>query len=383
MGALALVRRADLSADRRVNVVVLAVVGITLLTGLYCVAVQGELEMLGLALVFLTLGCMVAFPWGIRGQLSLAAAAVFTYVLAVVGGARYATPLSLHVVGLGLAIGFTVLGAYLAERSHLKLSRRDAELKRTNVELERASRLKSEFVSTMSHELRTPLNVIIGYLDLLGDGAFGALATEQLDPVGRAARSARELFELITATLDLSRIDAGIFSLRLNPVSVPELVGELAVEARDLPLRPRVTIAWETESSLRPLETDRRMLKLVLRNLLGNALKFTEEGSVTIRAREVDEGVELAVIDTGMGVPADATEKIFEPFQQLEAPAGTPSGVGLGLHIVRRLVGLLGGRIRVESEVGRGSTFRVWLPYARQPTERPVYTPDSTRAAAP
>jgi signal transduction histidine kinase len=269
-----------------------------------------------------------------------------------------------------LALGFTVLGARLAEKSHLSLLRRDAGLKRTNEELARASQLKSEFLSTMSHELRTPLNVIIGYLDLLEDGAFGALAVEQSDPVQRAGCSARSLFELITATLDLSRIDAGVFSLDLRPVDLRELLGALVVGAGELPIGPGVDLRWDIEPELDSLETDQRMLNLVLRNLVGNALKFTEHGSVVITARRQRGGVEFLVSDTGIGISLEAQAKIFEPFHQVARPeTENAGGVGLGLHIVCRLVSLLGGDLGVESVPGEGATFRVWLPRSRRPND--------------
>lgn len=382
--ALWFARRRRLPPERRIAVVVGAVAAIALLVAVYHVVVDGELEVLALALVFVTLGSMVVFPWGVAGQLVVSLAGLAAYVGAVVAGVGNVTPLGANFLGLGLALGFTVVGARLAEKSHQSLLLRDAELKRTNEELERASQLKSEFLSTMSHELRTPLNVIIGYLDLLEDGAFGALAVPQKEPVQRAGRSARDLFELITATLDLSRIDAGVFSLDWRPVELPGLVGALVVGARDLPMHPGVELRWHVEPGLETLETDQRMLRLILRNLVGNALKFTEEGHVTITAERRGDGVEFAVRDTGVGIPPEDRSKIFEPFHQLDgADGGEATGVGLGLHIVRRLVSLLGGDIELESEVGEGTTFRVWLPYHRRP---PVpaelrVTPSSEEAA--
>lgn len=369
--ALVIARRRRLPPERRIAVVVLAVAAIALCVGAYHVIVDGELEVLALGLVFVTLGSMVVFPWGVGGQIIVSLAGLVAYVGAVAAGVGNVTPLGANFLGLGLALGFTVLGARLAEKSHMSLLLRDAELKRTNEELERASQLKSEFLSTMSHELRTPLNVIIGYLDLLEDGAFGALAEPQQSPVRRAGRSARELFELITATLDLSRIDAGVFSLDLRPVDLRELLASLVVGARDLPMHPGVELRWDVAAGLEDLETDQRMLRLILRNLIGNALKFTHEGAVSISVRHRGDGVEFSVADTGVGIPAEAQHKIFEPFHQIDGlPGGEPSGVGLGLHIVRRLVSLLGGEIGLESAVGEGATFRVWLPSERRPPGR-------------
>lgn len=268
LGALALLRSPIPPPRRRVRVAALAVCVLALLVASYHVAVGGELEVLALALLFLALGSMVTFPWGTRAQALVAVTSACAYGAALRAGVRSQAAVGINVSGFAFALGFTVLGAHLAEKTQRRLLRRDAELKRTNEELEQRSRRESEFLATMSHELRTPLNVIIGYLDLLEDGSFGALDADQLDPVQRAGRSARLLFELITATLDLSRLDAGVFSLDLRPVDLRRLVTEIALEARDLPIRPAVRLEWEIDPVAVPVETDLRMLKLVLRNLV-------------------------------------------------------------------------------------------------------------------
>jgi len=231
-------------------------------------------------------------------------------------------------------------------------------------ELERANRLKSDFVATMSHELRTPLNVIMGYGDLLIEGEFGPLSAEQHDIVRRVDRSAGELLELINATLDVSRLDAGRLTLNGQEVRLQELLPEINVETRELQERkPTVSFEWEIAPDLKPLYTDRTKLKVILKNLIANAAKFTERGSVTVRARGLHDGVELSVADTGIGIAPQARAIIFEPFRQVDSSITRRyGGVGLGLYIARRLVDLLGGRIDLESELERGSIFRVWLP---------------------
>jgi PAS domain S-box-containing protein len=237
-------------------------------------------------------------------------------------------------------------------------------------ELERANRFNSEFVASMSHELRTPLNVIIGYNDLLLDGAFGSVTAEQRDTVQRASRSAHELLDLVNATLDLSRFEAKTVMLDLQEVSVPELVEELVRETRPRATKTGLGLRAQVPPGLPLLRTDPLKLKMVLKNLMGNALKFTDRGSVAIEARALDGGMEFAVHDTGIGIPPELRSTIFEPFRQAdEIRSGQRGGAGLGLYIVRRLLDMLGGRVSVESEVGRGSTFRVWIPFAegRQP----------------
>lgn len=230
-------------------------------------------------------------------------------------------------------------------------------------ELGAANRLKSEFVATMSHELRSPLNIIIGYHELLLDGGFGALAELQREPLRRADRSARELLDLINATLDLSRLEAKRIALDLGDVAVAELVDEVCRELADAPKRPNVEVRWYAQSDLPPLRTDRVKLKMVLKNLVGNAVKFTEEGRVALEGAARDGGVEFRVADTGVGIPPEAQKLIFEPFRQVDVGHGrVRGGAGLGLYIVKQLLAVLGGTISVESEVGSGSTFSVWLP---------------------
>jgi len=237
-------------------------------------------------------------------------------------------------------------------------------------ELDSANRLKSEFVATMSHELRSPLNIIIGYHELLMDGAFGPLNDLQRDPLRRADRSARELLDLISATLDLSRLEAKRIALDLSQVDIAELVDEVGREYATVLDRPALAVRWFTAHGLPPLRTDRVKLKMVLKNLVGNAVKFTDRGEVSLAATARDDGVEFTVVDTGVGIPHDAQLMIFEPFRQLEVTrTRLRGGAGLGLYIVKRLLDALGGTIAVESEVGRGSVFRVWLP--TRAAERP------------
>jgi signal transduction histidine kinase len=232
-------------------------------------------------------------------------------------------------------------------------------------ELERADRLKSDFVATMSHELRTPLNIIVGYNDLLLDGTFGSLTSEQTGVVVRADTSARQLLELITATLDLSRLDTADTPLELKEIALPELIGEIDAENRDWREKPNLHFGWNVAPALPRLRTDPVKLKVVLKNVIANAVKFTDRGSVTVDLRSLDGGVQITVNDTGIGIAPEMLPIIFEPFRQADSSATRRfGGVGLGLYIVRRLLDLLGGTVTVESELSRGSTFRVWVPTA-------------------
>ena len=230
-------------------------------------------------------------------------------------------------------------------------------------DLRAASRLKSEFVATMSHELRTPLNVIMGYTDLLLEEAFGTLVPDQQNVIARIQRSSRELFDLISATLDLNRLEAGRLDVSLERVSLTDLLADLEadtaarLDARGLELR------WELAADLPDLETDRTKLRTVLRNLVGNAIKFTERGHVSITVEPADEAVVFTVADTGIGIREQDLPVIFEMFRQVEnVNTRRYGGVGLGLYIVKRLVEELGGEVAVESEWGVGTRFRVHLP---------------------
>jgi signal transduction histidine kinase len=229
-------------------------------------------------------------------------------------------------------------------------------------DVERARGLKTEFVATMSHELRTPLNVIMGYNDLLLEGAFGDLPEEIQGVLARTQRSARDLLALVTATLDLSRLESGESPLRLEPVSVGELFDQLRAETVT-DAQASVALHWQLATGLPTLETDRGKLATVLRNLIDNALKFTQQGTVTVTADAVRDAVVFTVADSGIGISEQDLPVIFELFRQVE-PAHTRrhGGVGLGLYMVKRLLMQLRGDVEVESVPGEGSRFLVRIP---------------------
>ena len=230
-------------------------------------------------------------------------------------------------------------------------------------DLRRANTLKSDFLSMMSHELRTPLNVIMGYADLLRDEVFGPLVEEQQDVMQRLRTNAYSLLDLINATLEVNRIEAGRTGVQLRDVDLRPLLVELQVELDELPRHPGVALRWDLPRPTDVVRTDPMKLKIIVRNLIGNALKFTRRGHVTVQAG-VDlraRALEIVVRDTGPGIESEHLPKIFDMFHQAPSDAN-PGGVGLGLYIVRRFAELLGGRISATSTVGEGATFRLSLP---------------------
>ena len=232
-------------------------------------------------------------------------------------------------------------------------------------EAEKANRLKSEFLATMSHELRTPLNIILGYTEMLLDGGNSNFSTEQAKLLQRVNKSAHGLFELITATLDVSRLEAERMEVEVKEFPLREFLEEIRVETGDLQTKADVRWQWRIAMDLPKIRTDPLKLKVVLKNILGNAAKFTDAGAVCLDAHRHENGIEICISDTGVGIPRESLSEIFEMFRQAKDSAThLSSGVGLGLYIVKRLLALLHGRVTVESEVGKGTTFRVWLPLA-------------------
>lgn len=236
-------------------------------------------------------------------------------------------------------------------------------------QLERANRLKSDFVAMMSHELRTPLHVVLGYGDLLLENAFGELPSEALGVLARMRRSSGELLELVDEMLDLNRLDSGRMPVTLSEVEPAKLVDDVVSRCADVERSPAVELDAICDPNLPPIVTDAAKVGVILKNLIGNALKFTSTGHVTLAIAPRDDGLELTVQDTGIGIAPEQMPFIFEPFRQGDSTMTRRyGGVGLGLYIVNRMVDALGGTIAVDSEPGRGSTFRVWIPDGRRST---------------
>jgi len=244
-----------------------------------------------------------------------------------------------------------------------RLAETNAELELTNRELERANRLKSEFLASMSHELRTPLHTIIGFSELLGEELEGPLNEKQKRFVQHIHKDSLHLLELINDVLDISKIEADRLELRPEAFDFTALIAESLASVRSL--ADAKSHILETASDVpTAVQADRLRIKQILVNLLSNAIKFTPEGGrIRLEARVQDPFVLVSVSDTGVGIPAEEHESIFEKFHQVGATTkGVREGTGLGLAITKRLVEQHGGRIWVQSQPQQASTFLFTLP---------------------
>jgi signal transduction histidine kinase len=254
--------------------------------------------------------------------------------------------------------------------------------------------MKNDFLANVSHELRTPLNAIVGFVDLLREGVYGELTPRQAKPVERIEASANHLRHLVDQILDLAKMAAGRLDVHTESLDIRPFILDVASEVESLVSEKNLTLSLAMGSALPRIQTDPTHLRQILVNLLGNAVKYTEKGSIVVktrllpRASAVEQGlpdlvaaasdapawVSVQVIDSGIGIPVAHQERVFEEFEQVDAGPRTDSpsrGTGLGLAISRRLARLLDGELLLESEPGKGSTFTLWLP-AREPPSAPA-----------
>jgi PAS domain S-box-containing protein len=279
-------------------------------------------------------------------------------------------------------------GVFAAARDVTELKRFEQTLQQKNVELENASRMKSEFLANMSHELRTPLNAIIGFSEVLKDGLIGEMTDPQRGFIGDIFSSGKHLLSLINDILDLSKVEAGKMTLDLEPVQVSSLfVSSLSI-IREKAANRHIRLVMDCAEELGSIRADARKVKQIVYNLLSNAVKFSiDGGQVTLRAcrvprvevgqlsgswtgrsfslahNEAAEFLEISVTDNGIGISPEGLEHLFKPFSQIDSGLARKfEGTGLGLALVKLLAELHGGAVAVESAVGEGSCFTVWLP---------------------
>ena len=322
----------------------------------------------------------VAFPLLIWAALSFeqrgaATCSVAISALAVWWTSRGAGPFARETLGLSLThlsafmgvatLTSLVLAAIARERRRADAARWESLVRERAArrEAESASHAKSDFLAVMSHELRTPLNAIIGYASLLADGVTGPLTDQQVAHVGRVKASASHLLALIEQLLSLSRIEARHEDVRLEQVDVRAIVVESTALVEPLITSKGLALVVDLPTEPCPFETDVTKVRQILLNLLTNAAKFTQRGTVQCQVRAELEMMVIDVSDTGRGIAPEALERVFEPFWQGDSSGrDRPKGVGLGLSVSRRLAQVLGGEITVVSTLGQGSTFTLRLP---------------------
>ena len=279
-------------------------------------------------------------------------------------------------------------GVFASARDMTELKAIEHALQQKNVELEDASRMKSEFLANMSHELRTPLNAIIGFSEVLGDGLLGDLTEKQLRFIGDIFKSGKHLLSLINDILDLSKVEAGKMLLDLGMIEIPSLLGNSLSIVKGQAAVRHVKLDMQLGDDLASMNADGRKVKQIVYNLLSNAVKFTADGGkVSLRADRVPstdvgkvdgiwparmlpfagspfpEFLRLSVTDDGIGIAPEGLEALFKPFSQVDSSLARQfEGTGLGLAMVKLLADLHGGTVAVESAVGQGSRFTVWIP---------------------
>jgi len=328
---------------------------IAVLLCLYYVEFRANADTLLVSLMLVLTGAALLYPLGAGRMLWSSAGAALGYPLAIAAGAQAAMPALYGLFFLYSGIAVVALGALLVDR-HRWTAYQHARA------AQRANQAKSEFLSTVSHELRTPLTVIIGYTSLLLDDALPAV--QGRDALQRVHHQSLQLLDLVQALLDLDKVEAGGVAVKVESFRLGDLIDSLRASLPSAWCKIGVTLEWVAPAPQALLRTDRAKLEMVVRNLVHNALKFTEAGRVTVSADAMGVPGRLlfTVTDTGSGIDGAELATIFDMFRQGAGGAARPGGVGLGLYIVKRFTDALGGEVGVESQPGRGTRFTVSVP---------------------
>ncbi|GAB4533055.1 MAG: hypothetical protein Tsb0014_18070 [Pleurocapsa sp.] len=245
-----------------------------------------------------------------------------------------------------------------------ELERQQQQIKLQNIQLQKAYNLKSEFLATMSHELRTPMNAIMGFSQLLLRQYPDPLSQQQQNLVQRIFNNSKGLLEMINEMLDFSKIEAGKLELNPQKFDLTYLTCLTVEELRSLAIQKKLDLMVNIELENRFIIQDSQFVKRTLINLLSNAIKFTESGTITVKVSEKNnDAIIIAVTDTGIGIAPEDRDKIFQAFRQVDQSfTRQHSGTGLGLAITQSLVSMMGGKILLQTELGKGSTFTVEIP---------------------
>jgi signal transduction histidine kinase len=346
-----------------------ALFGLTFLAQLSAAAVTGGVRSWAAP-------ALILFPLGIVFQVGIRAATRWLLVAVVAyAGLYYAEELFGPLPGPGVvqtnflyAINLIILACYTfaigalhaaiaqVHRDHLDRARREARA---------ANHAKTAFLANMSHELRTPMNGIVGLTEQMAAGH----TPKSAETLAMVARSGRQMVALLDDLLDLSRVEAGRTSIETAPLSLADLLSELAGLLQNQAAKQAVELVIQVEPDVGCGDSDTVRLRQILLNLMGNAVKFTENGTVTVEAHRAGEAAIIRVTDTGIGIPGDALERIFHPFEQVDPSTRRRwGGSGLGLAISRRLAVALGGQLTATSTVGKCSTFTLELPFPQVDT---------------
>lgn len=287
--------------------------------------------------------------------------------------------------GIAFITVSSIIIFYLVWRSHREdqrlrneleeqIKERTRSLEEAKAVAEAANRAKSEFLANMSHELRTPLNAIIGFSEALGDGIYGPLNDKQREYIKDIERSGIRLLNTINDIIDVSRIEAGVVNIETSEFSLKELIYSSEAIFREKARKHNIEMTYSVEDDIDIIKGDQRKLKQVLVNLISNAIKFTPDGGkVNVTARKainacegkdsIPDHIEISVEDTGIGIAAEDMPRLFQPFGQLESPYQKRyEGTGLGLFLIKRLIEMMGGKVWVQSEKGKGSRFTFVIP---------------------
>ncbi|HKS29187.1 MAG TPA: ATP-binding protein [Pyrinomonadaceae bacterium] len=254
------------------------------------------------------------------------------------------------------------------ERVNTELAATNKELNEANAKLRELSEMKEEFLALTTHDLRSPLTVISGVISFFTSGRLGELTPEQHNMVAMMERNAQSLIELVNDLLDASKLESGTMRLELASIELRGLLDELRETMEPLAREKGLRMDEELPADLPLIEADRAKLRRILVNLVSNAIKFTSRGGrVTMRAAREDGYIRISVSDTGVGIAPDDVKRLFDKYEQARSRATRgEKGTGLGLYITKQLVELHGGEIKVESEVGKGSTFSFTIPAAQE-----------------